>query len=1066
MIKGRSSAVLAILAAVGLLICGQPVALAQERGTIYGTVLDNAGAAVERATVTVINEQTRLKREVLTGEDGDFIVPALPVGVYSVEVSAPGFAPFRESGIPLGVNQNIRVAVVLVPATITEEVTITGVTNQVETRTPTLGQLVEERRINDLPLNGRNFLELGPIQAGVAPPIANQTVALSGTNDTPGGTRFTFQVNGLRNSSNNFLLDGVNNVDPNTGSAMVVPAPDMLTEFKIQTSLYEAEYGRGGGSIVNVVTRSGTNALHGSVYHYLRNEKLDARNFFSARVPKLRQNQFGFTLGGPIARDRAFFFGSYEGYRLLRGLPTDGLVPSNLERVGDFSQSLLKPVDPITGRRFPDDRIPAERIHPIASRIIPLWPRPNVGSNIFRSEEVQDVDRDLFLVRGDMRLTENQTITGRYAFDDRQNAVPIGLATTFGPITVPGFGFTDSTRFQNLLIGDTWVASSSVVNEFRFSYQHARFDSQIPNSLGDRSQFGFTFADTNNLTSAPNIAIVGASPLFWTAFITRTYNIFDFKDDLSWQRRRHSLKFGFESRYSRIPFDAPGLTNGTFRFTGSVTGNAFADFLLGRPFLFIQLGGQSMRRLRQTAYYWYAQDTWRVSPRVTLSLGIRQEIVPWFKDLNKVQVLIAPGQKSTVDPRLPTGILLIGDPGVPDRLVKTKKDAFAPRLGLAWDVFGTGKTSLRAGYGIFYDETVQLQILQLTNPPGILTNINVVGPTNFADPYNGNSPFAGGRVPVPPGVATRGPTADATLPYVQQWNLSLQQTLPSSFIVEAAYVGTHALHLLGTRDANQPINGVRPIAGLSRLDETTTRYRSSYHGLQMNLSRRFSRGLGLLTSYTFSKVLDETSKTNQFHFIPGQANFPQDNYNVRLDRGRAAFDVRHRFVLSALWEVPWMRGRASWPRVVFGNWQVTGLLSLQTGFPFTVLDGSDPNANGLDGDRPDLVANAALPSDRRTADRWFNTGAFARFARGSKLAGTAPRNFLDSDGIKNIDLGLIKHFPIKERADLEFRAEFFNLFNHVNFGTPVNDIVSPAFGRVLQTSAPERQVQFALKLTF
>ncbi|HWP43168.1 MAG TPA: hypothetical protein VNO14_08045, partial [Blastocatellia bacterium] len=877
------------------------------------------------------------------------------------------------------------------------------------------------------------------------------------------------------------------NVEPMSGAAMIVPSPDALKEFRILTNSYNAEFGRAGGSIVTVITKSGTNDIHGSLFEFLRNDVFDARNFFAPEVPALKQNQFGGTVGGSIIKNRTFYFFSYEGFRQRKGLATSTTVPSLLVRQGDFSQEAVKPIDPLTGQPFPGNRIPQNRIDPVTRNLLALWPEPNQGSNIFAFSPSGSNDRDQFMIRMDHTLIESKnTLTGRYLFDDGSQLRPNGATTSpIGVVAVPGFAFADASRFQNFMLADTHIFSARFINELRFSYARANVENGLPTDPLDPTSFGITYPQPASVAVIPQVIVFGMSSLGYTLFNTRVSDFYELVDNVAFSRGSHSLKFGANIRHTRVFGLFPSLSFGTFQFNGSVTGSPMADFLLGRSSVFSQVGGREDKQLKQTASYFYFQDDFRVSRNLTLNLGLRYEYVPGFTERDNLLATFIPGRQSVVSPTLPPGILRPGDPGIPDTLFPTEKDNFAPRIGIAWDPFGDGKTSVRAGYGIFYDESALVQQFTVQQPPDFQPFFVQLSPSSIADPYNGASPFTPPirfPLPVSPGFTVGVLAPDFKLGYVQHWNLTLQRQLTPSMALEVAYVGNKGTNLPGDIDPNQAIwdpsatraganiRSRRPFDPIGRIFLVTSIFDSNYHGLQTTLTKRLSYRLSFQAAYTWSKAIDHASKGLSFFRIPGQVGRPQNSRNLAAERGLSAFDVRHRFVLSYIYELPFFQSRGLASHVL-GGWRLSGITTLQSGNPFSVIDTSDPSLDGEPAnDRPDVLRNPNLPADERTPERWFDTTAFARFTASADRAlpnfGTAGRNILTADGIVNFDVGLAKDFKLSEQRRLEFRWEVFNLFNHANFGIPVNDINSPNFGRVLSTSTPERQMQFALKFLF
>lgn len=1079
------------------------LAKAQTTGAILGYITDTTGAFIPGVSITVTDPSTGFTRKVTSDETGYYFIPSLPVGTYWVSATMAGFKAFAQKNVVVDVAANVRVDIRLEVGEISEVVEVSAHTLRVETKSPTLGETVEQRDIVGLPLNGRNFLQLAVLQPGAIPGLRLTT---NNTAVTPGGSASSPQVNGLRGQSNNYLLDGANNNEAFLGEAGLLPPPDAIQEFRILTNSYSAEYGRGGGSIISVISRSGSNELHGSVYEFLRNDVLDARNFFAQEKSPLRRNQFGFSIGGPIRKDKTFFFGAYEGFRESRKISLAGNVPSLAQRRGDFSALNPAPVscsdrgavcDPTTGAPFPGNVIPQQRIGTIAKKILEFFPLPNdaSGAPIHRFQGNQPIDRDQFMIRLDHDVSEKHRLMGRYNFFDGQQVQARMSGFAGAIIALPAFRVKDSFRFQNVALTDTYLFSQNLINTARLGYHRyagKAFFADDPAINVRALGFKHPLAVDEKL-AYPTITIAGLSGFGYSTSgpTDRAENTFQFENDIVYLRGKHSLKFGFQLNRIRHTYVSPqgfGIIAGYF---GTKTGNPIADMLVDSPLFVVQGAGSADRDWRSFWTQVYFQDDFRVAPRFTVNFGIRYELKTPYKELRNRRATFRAGARSTVFPAASEGQLFFGDPGVTDTTVNLRKRNFAPRFGFAWDIFGNSRTSLRGGYGIFFDTSSFFILHQsVVAPPFLSFYTAAPTPAELPDPFASRPIVSPGSTLAPFNAPYQLTFMDPNWrePYAQQWNLTLQHQFPGNLIFQLAYVGTAGRNLPGARTLNNPIHipGIdpatgqpfstpgnaqsrRPFPGFDNLLQLSTEFNSNYNGLQLSARKPFSDNLSLNVAYTYSKVLDTYSMPGPFRVPLNQtvswvASNPN---NLKLEKGRALFDVTQRFVVSWVWDIPVLKNQGGLMGKLLGGWTLNGIFAAQTGFPFSVFDNRSPSCRGNDYalDRTDLTGDPN--AGPRTISKWFNTDAFVPLRHCSPAHGNAGRNIVEGPGFQNWDLGLIKKISIKEEVSLEFRSEFYNLFNHPNFDVPVNNIASPSFGRIISTvPGNEREIQFGIKLNF
>lgn len=1081
--------------------------------SIRGTVTDESGGTVSGAKVTAINTDTGLQRGTVSNWQGAYVLVELPVGHYRLEAEANGFKKYVQQGISLDVNQSATVAIRLAIGTAAQQIEVKADAPVIESTSTNLGQTVGEREILDLPLNGRQFTQLGLLQTGVVP-LTPGLLEAGG----PARAGQAYAVNGQRPESNNFLIDGADNFDTVDGGLVMEPPVDAIAEFRILTHTSNAEFGHSTGSTTNIITRSGTNEYHGTVWDFFRNNAMDAKSFFADSVEPLHRNQFGGVFGGPVKRDKTFFFGYYEGIRYSQGATTLATVPSNAERTGDFgdqctviggtfnSQGLCSnpngqlfnffvppnsPPQPI-----PFNQLPA--ISPLSQTLLQYYPQANSGAFTYVGTQTVTNNSDQFGVRVDHYLTDRDTLNFRYSFGQSSDFDPLPS----GGANVPGFPVATNQRAQNFVAQETHTFSPTVVGVLRASYLRNKF--LLGNNINHTDPASLGFQYTPSLAEAigpPFIQVGGYASIGDPITGPRnTYqNTYDFSGSLTWIKGKHEYKFGGGYQYDQINVLQGIATNGFFVFSTFPLSNAFASFLFGQPVVFLQGGGNFYRGLRGQAFNLYGQDTWKVSRRLTLNYGLRYEVPSPYTEIHNYQNLWIPGRQSTVFPTAPAGLLYPGDKGVPRGLIPTDRAAFAPRVGLAWDVKGDGKWLVTSAYGIFYDPYYTGQGGPLQDPisaPPYLQTPQVSLP-NFSDPFNGQNPF-NGTFSQDMTLLVLNP--NLRLPYAQDWNLNVQRALGSDWLLEVGYIGTKGTKLPRFIEANPAVyvpgqstqnnaDQRRLYSGCTLTGTTPCTYSSvgeiagiadsSYNALQVSLKKRFSHGLSMLASYTFSKTLDDVSSFNitgsASQSVAGENDLAQNPFDVKSEWGRSMFDARQRLVVSYQWNLPWFSHAQNWYGHILGNWQVNGITTLMSNTPFTVYDSSNPSLqgaapeiSGFFSSRPNIVGNpntGSCPGGAavRTPQCWFNTGAFQHAATGQ--FGDVGRNTMNGPAFQQWDFSAIKTIPIHEVMNLQFRAEIFNIFNNVNFLLPDNDISSPNFGQI-QAAQPGRVVQLALKFAF
>jgi hypothetical protein len=1047
------------------------LAFAQTTTTLFGTVTDKTGAIIPGAQVTATNTGTNQARTVQTGSQGDYRMEFMPIGDYTVEVGAAGFKKFVQKGVTLNINVPARVDAQLDVGQISDSVEVTAAAAAVNTDNAQIGRTVVSTEITTLPIVGRNVYTLLNLTPGVT---SNSNSIVLGFPEQR--TTINGGVDGGAGSVN-YYLDGGNNMTGLRNTGNIAPNPDAVEEFRVVTNNYSAEYGRFAGGMVNIITRSGTNGFHGSLFEFLRNNALNAYDWGALTAAPLRRNQFGGSLGGPIRRDKTFFFGTYSGLRQNIGqFLNSAVVPTTLERSGNFSQSKAKPNDPLNGNApFAGGLIPSSRFDPVALKILNQYvPVANVGTTGWQGYVPNPYNTDEVLAKVDHMINDRHRLTASYYETAGSNTVqPAG--------NVPWSTQSFNWRQQNINLSETATIGGSTVNQFWVTYTR-NFGGRlnVPGmSLGD---LGSTFRPQGT-PSLPSITVSGyftlgqsiAGPVAGT-------NFYSTRDVLSYTRGRHTLRVGGELSLDKDIQQTLLNNYGVFSFSGAKTGNGFADFLTGLPVTMNQ-DAPITAMDNFWSYALFAQDDFRIHPHLTLNLGLRWDVQTAPTDPFDREATFKLGVQSQVlkGSNVPTGLLVVGDPGVGRGIVPTPMNHFSPRVGFAWDPFGNGKTSVRAAAGIFYGSVSGNEWNSTSNfqPFAVRQQFNTV--QSLSNPYGllpgGVSPFPFSYNPSSPQfifpASIYGIAPDFRWPYAYQLNFSVQREIGKGWTATAAYVGSLGRRLPFAIDLNYPyytptattgnVNNRRPIQPgiLSTVQSVESVENTAYHSLQVTAEKRMAKRLTVRGFYVFSKAIEDVQLDN--NTVNGGA---EDFRNLALDRGRSDNDRRHSAVGSIIWNISYFDHMGAVPRAILNGWEVSAIVSLQSGLPFNVTSGSDTNLDGNNNDRPMLVGNPFLDPNRsrsETTAAWFNTAAFAKAPNG--VDGNVQRNLMDRPGSRNVDAGLFRTFKVTEKLALQARGEFTNAFNLVNLGAPTGTLSSTQFGQIRSAGAM-RQVQIGLRLTF
>ncbi|MBO0719541.1 MAG: TonB-dependent receptor [Blastocatellia bacterium] len=1056
---------LGIFSLFGVLYAADPT------GTLTGTVLDPGGALVPSAKITVTNMQTGLTRVMQSSTDGGFVFPLLPVGTYRITVEAAGFSLYQQSGLVVAADQSITLPIHLKIGAASETVEVSAGAEMVETRSGALSNVVNERKIVDLPLNGRNAAALVLLAPGAVDLRAGNAGGSGDTLQTityPGAV--SVAANGGRADTANYNLDGGSNQDSYTNVNNPFPNPDAVQEFSVQTNSFSAEYGRGSGAIVNVVTKSGTNVFHGSAFEFLRNGSLNARNFFASKQDQLKRNQFGGSFGGPVIKNKLFFFGTYQGTQ-IRDVQAGNTatVLTAAERAGDFSAISRQLVDPLTKVPFAGNIIPTSRLDPAALKLLQYIPTATSPDGIIRYDLPDKEHENQYMGRVDY-IVGRQRMYGRYLYTDYQRDPVVGstnLLTSTRGFDLP----TSSLSFNHTLTISPTLLNSAV---FSWSRSHSKILSGAPFSISDLGVQNVAVTDPAELVISVDgyFAVSSGHP---GEFNRDNIQI---TDSLHWVKGAHEIAFGGD--YMRNGFDGSNTyrQNPQIRFRGtSYSGNPLSDLMLGYVDRFLQGGGEYVSRHGNMESLFF-QDNFKARKDLVLSLGLRWDpFVPPSEERGRTECF-APGTQSARFVNAPTGYIYAGDPGCFSGGFASNWSQFAPRLGVSYNP-GGGKTVIRAGAGLFYQPPFLEQFNNMVDSAPFSPQVQI-----FRVPFG--NPYVSTFNPFPAQYAPQIPASDVAfqLPLslavsyqrnwkparVLNWNFTVERQVAPDVLVRASYVGSKGTHLSYNTDINAPLPSPaatadnederRPYSQFVQLTQDTSGANSTYNALQLSVEKRFSHNFTVSANYTWSRSIDPVSYSTDLDGI----NIINP-YNLNAYRGVSDFNVPHRFVLNYLWQLP--APKAGLLRTVFGGWETSAVWTLQSGFPLNITSGNDTSFSlpTVGNDQAQLLCTPHYTSGSQAARiaQWFDTQCFGVPA--DNTFGNVGRNTLMGPGTFNVDMGIHKVFALKERLRLQLRGEFFNAFNHTQLNNPDTTVADSNFGMITSARAP-RIAQVALKLTF
>ena len=1064
-----------------LLLTG-PLAAQTVSATLVGRVTDASRASVVEAAIRVRDAATNEIRTARTSAEGEYTVATLSPGTYEVTVEKSGFKTTRETALELAVGQTARLDVVLQVGAVTESIDVQATVPLLNTETSSRGDVIAPREISEMPLNGRDFNDLAFMVPGVQ--AAEE-----------GGKGSPYVVNGARADASNVTVDGFNNQNPRDAGAQARPPLESLQEFKLQTSGYSAEYGRLAGGVVTMALKSGGNRLRGSVFEYLRNDLFDARNFFDAGKSKLRRNQFGASVSGPVAlpkiydgHDKTFFLISWESFRGIAGSSSLGVIPTDLERAGNFSKSLdatgkvIPLKDPlasgsctatVTTACLPGNIIPANRFNPAAQQLLSVYPSPNfAGVNNYLSNANSPDNWDSFVFKIDQKLgaKDNVSVRALERWETSNNPFSGSPLGTFGATT------DNSQALYG--VAETRVFSPMLINEFRMGLTRTT-NNELSDHAGTNwaAQYGIPGTTTDpSLAGFPKFSVTGYETFgdSTTNPIRYVVNNFNWNDVVTWNKGRHTVRIGGDVLHVQYYQPTNSNFNGTFTFSGKNSGNGFADFLLGYTSSTSRKIGTVTNHIYSTNYGAFVQDDYKIHPNLTLNLGLRYELqsmpyekygqmsnyVPSLRKVILASAITVPNLDVTVAGAGLTGLVgLAADNGIPKSLVNNNYDNFAPRIGFAWRPFGNNRTVVRSGFGIFYTgNRLSAMRTDLTGGFPFSLSQSFTGATNAPGNLTLSNPFPASLAKLSGITTSNGYEVNPPSPYLASWNFTIERDLGSGVGIETGYSASKGTHLGRKYDINQqvrtPVATTRPYPGYGDVEYYTFGGNSSYQAGTVTVRKRFEHGLFFRANYTFGKSIDTASGLN--YAGNGGYQGAQDSLNLNSERGRSDFDIRHVFSMNFAWQLPFRQN------MLVRGWQFAGTGTIYSGQPFTPQL-SGPSTDLAQATRPDRLANGAL--DNPTANLWYNPAAFAIVPDSAFRYGNSGRNILDGPNAANINLSLSKWFQLAERAKAQFRWETFNTTNHTNFNLPAVNLDKSNAGTITKAKAA-RVMQLGLRLEF